>query len=300
MLLYPNQFFGLPGCAPEVAGCVILPVPLEKTVSYGKGTWRGPQAILDASTQIELLDEETLIRFEDLDDIYTAPPVSLDPDASMGEIQKDIYAAAQRFRGRFLLGLGGEHSVSYGLITGLTDRLQDLTVVHIDAHADLIDELGGSFWSHGTVMRRLWDHGVRLIQIGIRSISPKEYDFIQTKERIETFFGHQLCRRLDELLGLLDGLTGDVYLSIDVDGLDPSIIPSTGTPMPGGLSWYETMDVLGATFRAPKVRVIGADVVEFVASPHPPGCDIVVAKLISRLIALWARRRSDNRRGGEY
>ena len=132
------------------------------------------------------------------------------------------------------------------MVTGLADDLGEVTVVQIDAHADLADELGGRRWSHGTVMRRLWERGCRLVQIGIRSLSRAEYELIGRGERITTYYAHQLAEQWDEILAALRGLTGKVYLTIDVDGLDPAVFPSTGTPQPGGLSWRQTMEVLRA------------------------------------------------------
>ena len=239
MPLDPTQFFGLPRCDLQQADVVLLPLPLEMTVSYGTGTWRGPAAILEASRQVELFDEETLVDFAEAPRIHALPPLL--PEGSL----EDYLAATERLvaahRDRFLLALGGEHTSSYGVIAGLADDLGDVTVVQIDAHGDLADQLGGRRWSHGTVMRRLWDRGCRLVQIGIRSLSRPEHELIGRGERITTYCAHQLDGQWDGLLAALRRLRGKVYLTIDVDGLDTGVFPSTGTPQPGGLSWRQTI-----------------------------------------------------------
>jgi agmatinase len=157
----------------------------------------------------------------------------------------------------------------------------------VDAHADIIDELQGERWSHGTVMRRLHEQGCRIIQIGVRSLSRSEYEFMQAGDRVSTFYAHELAARWGELVCALRALEGDVYLSLDVDGLDPSVIPSTGTPQPDGLSWRQAMDVLQAVTGAQAARLIGADIVEFIPSAHAPGCDIIAARLVTKLLAFW-------------
>ena len=288
MGLRRDQFLGLPPAPLDAADAVLLPLPFEHTVSYGGGTAGGPRAILEASGQVETFDEETQVDFEASPRLHTLPPLATpdDPAAAL----ETIRAHAEAFRGRFLVGLGGEHLVTYGLVKGLAPRLEDVTVVQIDAHADLIDELDGRRWSHGTIMRRLLDEGCRIVQIGVRSLSREEFDLIEREPRVTTFFAHDLPARWDALMGMLAALAGDIYLSIDVDGLDPSVIPSTGTPQPDGLSWRRAMDVLRAVAAAP-ARLLGADVVEFIPSPQPPGCDLTAAKLVMKLLAFRAARR---------
>jgi agmatinase len=288
----PTQFLGLPSPGIDAADALILPWPLEKTVSYGAGTHRGPAAIIAASRQIELFEEETLVDFQERPRLHTLPPVAIDPIMPEGRLPEHLAATARyiaQFRERFLLTLGGEHLLTYGVLTGLAEKLDDVTIVQIDAHTDLADELGGRRWSHGTVMRRLWERGCRLVQIGIRSLSRPEYELVRSGPRIETFFAHELAARWDELLRLLARLEGLVYLSFDVDGLDPSVIPSTGTPQPNGLSWPQAMEVVRAVVNAP-CDLLGADVVEFIASPNPPGCDLNAARLAMKILAYWAQR----------
>ena len=288
--LYPDQFLGLPPCPPEEADAVILPVPFERTVTYGTGTRHAPAAIIAASLQVETFDEETGLEFADGPRIHTAAPV---PDEGTLEDYLDaVSARTAALRDRFVLGLGGEHTVTYGLVCGLAPDMERLTIVHVDAHADIIDELRGRRWSHGTVMRRLHERGCRILQVGIRSLSRDEHEFLEAQQRVSTYYAHQLVARWGELLGLLGSLEGDVYLSFDVDGLDPSVIPSTGTPQPDGLSWRQAMDLVQAVAGAPAARLIGADLVELIPSPHTPGCDIIAARLVAKILAFWHTGRA--------
>jgi agmatinase len=281
----PTQFLGLPSLGQERADAMLLPLPVEKTVSYGTGTAGGPQAILDASQQLETFDEETLVEFAEAPRIHTLPPLSVsgELEACLSQIRDHV----RPLRTKFLLTLGGEHSVTYGLVAGLADDLADVTVVQIDAHADLADALHGRRWSHGTVMRRMWEEGCGLVQIGIRSLSQSEYQVATSGPRITTFYAHRLEEQWTEVLESLRRLKGKVYLTIDVDGLDTSIIPSTGTPQPNGLSWRQTMDVLRVLMTQSHCQLIGADVVEFVPSPAPPGCDLTAARLAAKVLAWW-------------
>ncbi|MBN1825167.1 MAG: agmatinase [Candidatus Eisenbacteria bacterium] len=285
-----DGFLGLPSVPLEKADAVVLPLPLERTVTYGKGTEGGPAAMLDASFQVELYDEETRVDFEEGPPrIHTAP--SLAPAAAEG-LTDYLERARERvagFGGRFVLSLGGEHTVTYGAALGAAAGARvgpsDLTIVQIDAHADLINELDGRTWSHGTVMRRLREKGCRILQIGVRSLAREEYDIADSDDGVKTFYAYELEGRWEEALAGVRALRGPVYLTFDVDGFDPSVIPSTGTPQPDGLTWRQGMAIFRALAGAPEARWIGADVVEFIPSPHPPGCDILAAKLAMKILA---------------
>ena len=291
-----RQFLGLASVDKADADALILPLPFEKTVSYGSGTSNGPQAVLDASLQLELFDEETLVDFKKSPKLHTLPALLDNGTETVPEYLKAVEKYVAALPDKFILGLGGEHTVTYGLVKGLAGDPAGITVVQIDAHADLADELGGLKWSHGTVMRRLWEEGCRLVQIGIRSLSSSEYELVEAGGRITTYFAHRLEEQWSEVLQTLHDLEGPVYLTIDVDGLDPSIIPSTGTPQPGGLSWREAMEVIRAIAESRSIRWLGADVVEFVPSPHPPGCDPAAARLAEKVLAWRHSGRADNRR----
>ncbi len=286
----PTQFLGLASLGPQRADALLLPLPVEKTVSYGTGTARGPHAIIEASLQLETFDEETLVDFAEAPRVHTLAPLS-----ARGEIEEclnRIRDGVRPLRDKFLLTLGGEHTVTYGVVTGLVDDLADVTVVQIDAHADLADELHRRRWSHGTVMRRLWEQGCSLVQIGIRSLTRNEHAVATTGPRIETYYAHRLADQWSEVLEALGRLQGNVYLTIDVDGLDPSIIPSTGTPLPNGLSWRQTIDVIRVLATESQAKLIAADIVEFVPSAVLPGCDPVAARLAAKVLAWqWQGKR---------
>lgn len=278
-----TQFLGLPAPDPQHADALVLPAPIEKTVSYGTGTAGGPRAILEASYQLEPFDEETLVDFAESPRVHTLPP--LDNRGDIETCLARLRDYVRPLRDRFVLTLGGEHTITYGLVEGLIEDLSNVTVVQIDAHADLADKLHGRHWSHGTVMRRLWERGCSLLQIGIRSLTRAEHDVATAGPRITTFYAHSLKDQWADLLDALIQLEGDVYLTIDVDGLDPAVIPSTGTPQPNGLSWGQMMDILRVLLTESRARVLGADVVEFVPSPVSPGCDPTAARLAAKLLA---------------
>jgi agmatinase len=280
-----NQFLPVPSAPFDSANVLMVQLPLEKTVSYGKGTAGGPAAILEASSQIELYEEETGLDFNFSPRIHVMSPLGFDPTENLETSLKKIAEFVRPLRGRFLLGLGGEHALTYGVLTGLCDDLRDITVVHLDAHADFADTLGGLRWSHGTVMRRLWELGCRFLQIGIRSLCREEYETVSKSDRVTTYYAHQLPERWLEVLESLRRLTGKVYFTLDVDGLDPSIVPSTGTPQPNGLSWRQTMDVIRGVADNPNIDWFSSDLVEFIPSPHPPGCDLTAARLAMKILA---------------
>jgi agmatinase len=285
MMPDPTQFFGLRSLGQERADALLLPLPIEKTVCYGTGTAGGPAAILASSPQLDTFDEETLVDFTAAPRLHTLPPITT--AGGLEECLDRIRNEVLPLRGKFLLSLGGEHSVTYGVVNGLIDNPADVTVVQIDAHADLADALHERRWSHGTVMRRLWERGCHLVQIGIRSLTKSEYTVATAGPRITTYYAHRLTEQWADVLNTLRCLEGNVYLTIDVDGLDPSIIPSTGTPMPDGLSWRQTIDVIRVLATESKCQWIGADVVEFVPSPVPPGCDPVATRLVAKILAWW-------------
>jgi agmatinase len=281
----PNQFLPVASAPLDSADVILAQVPLEKTVSYGTGTVGGPKAILEASSQIELFEEETGLDFEHSPKIHVMPPIQFNPADDLKTSLDQIADFMRPLRGKFVFALGGEHSMTYGMLTGLCDDLSDVTIVHLDAHGDFADTLGGLKWSHGTVMRRLWERGCRFLQIGIRSVCREEYETMTSSDRVTTFYAHELPHRWPEAMESLRRLVGKVYFTLDVDGLDPAIIPSTGTPQPNGLTWLQTMEVIRGVAENPKINWFSSDMVEFVPSPHPPGCDLTAARLAMKVLA---------------
>ena len=289
----PDNFLGLP---PEVAAfdaarVLVLPLPFEATVSYGAGTAQGPQAIITASQQVELYDREVDAEPAMAYGVHTldAPSLPGDPEAAVAAIAAATQAAAAS--GKFVVGLGGEHTVSVGFGRGLLAALGGpITVVQVDAHADLRDEYEGSPYSHACIARRLLDHpGVeQLLQLGIRSVCTEEVTFARAHpDRVRTWYAEEVHAGgwQAELAERLAGRR--VYLTIDVDGLAPAIIPATGTPEPDGLTWRETLAILRLV--GDTGQVIGLDCVELAPYPGQHAADFAAAKLVYKAIGYALR-----------
>jgi len=265
----------------------VIPAPLEKTVSYGKGTARGPAAILAASTKLELFDGEGVPA--ELG-IHTRAPVDCSGpmEDALAKIDKAVGKALDK--GAIPVTLGGEHSVAIATIAPFVRRHGGrVGVVQFDAHTDLRDKLGGSRWSHGCVMRRAHDMGVRIFQVGIRSMSPEEVIFRQERG-VEHLDAWDILEH-----GLPDPLLPAnfpelVYITFDVDALDPSLMPATGTPEPGGLSWHHAMKALGQIAR--DRQVVGMDFLELAPIPGMAAPDFTVARLIYNAMGMVGRANS--------
>lgn len=283
---FPN-FAGLEGelAAYDAARAVILPVPYERTTSWGRGTAAGPEALLAASHQVELYDDE--LDCEPCDQgVATLPPC--DPAATdLEQAITEIESAAARHlaAGKFLVTLGGEHTVTLGPARAARrlcpDRTGDLGIVQFDAHADLRDHYEGTPYSHACVMRRLVDEGWPAVAVGIRSLSEPEARLIR-EGRVAVIRGAELEDAEDRFAELLDGLPERVYLTFDVDFFDPSLLPATGTPEPGGGTWYETLRLLRRLFE--RKRVVAADVVELAPIAGQPASDFIAAKLVMKIL----------------
>lgn len=290
----PAHWFDLPNAPADAADVLLLPLPYEGTVSYGSGTARGPGAILEASTQVELWDTECRFDFETLA-YHTAPLVEpAEGDTPEGYHQRVTAAATglhtAKRDGALVVGLGGEHGLTPPLVRAAVggDDLAGLTVVQFDAHADLRDEYEGTPLSHACAMRPLVKAGARLLAIGIRSADRTEHEFAEASDRVTTYHAHELNddgRGFEPVHTDLAALEGDVYLTIDVDVLDPSLCPGTGTPVPGGLTWAELTGCLRRLFEG-NVRLVGADVVETAPSPGTVINEFTAALLVARLAAL--------------
>jgi agmatinase len=277
-----NNFGGLEpkDSAYEKAAAVILPVPYEGTVSYKGGTARGPAAIIEASMNMELYDEELDQETYKIG-IHTLPPVeAVNVPSKMTEtVCKSVLGPLRD--GKFLVTVGGEHSVTNGIVDAFVEtRGHDFGVL-LDAHGDLRDSYQGTPFSHASIMRRINDKGLAYSQVGIRSLSREEADFISREER-SIYFAHEILTDDTWMKKVIDELPHDVYITIDLDCLDPSIMPSTGTPEPGGLSWQMTTAFLRDVSR--KKTVIGFDVVELspIEGFHAP--DFLAAKLVYRTL----------------
>lgn len=271
---------------PEQAMFHVLPVPYEKSVSYGSGTALGPKAILKASWQLEEWDGKSKPCDEG---IYTCPTIdcSVDPE----DVIDNIAAATQKIieQGGIPVVFGGEHTVTYGVLKGLKAAgVEDFGIVQIDAHADLRDAYEGDPLSHASVMKRAVDMGIPLYQLGIRAFCEEE------KGYREEFGVHY--QDADELvpnnitsIDLPKDFPKKVFFTVDVDGLDPSVFPSTGTPVPGGLGWYQTLSLFESV--AKQRDIIGFDIMEFAPIKGFHAYDFAAAMLTYKMMGIVQRNR---------
>ncbi len=264
---------------------IILPLPLDITASWKRGTDEGPAAIIEASHHIELYDEE--VGFDPSEAAggiatHPTPDLPTDPGVAMKEIEH--LASGLLREDSFLISLGGEHSVTYPLVKAHQNLWPDLCVLQIDAHADLRGEYRGSPYNHGCPMRRIMELGVHVTAVGIRSVDQSEAPLLNGELR-RTYLAHDVADQLPKLAGeIVDSLPSKhVYITIDLDGLDPSVVPAVGTPVPGGLGWWETLKLLRAL--AEERTIVGADVVELSPREGLHNADSVAARLVYKLIA---------------
>jgi agmatinase len=275
------QFLGLTGedAAYESAKYAVLPVPFEQTTTFGRGTTHGPKSILEASQEVELYDEE--LRSEPFRaGVCTLEGIDVANVEGMIEKASDVISRVVYDR-KIPVTLGGEHTVSIAPVKACAGRYKNLSVLQIDAHADLRAEYQGSKYSHACAMRRIRDYVKTTVAIGIRSLSREEADLADSDE-IPLFFAKDIVGRddwHDRVVGLL---TDDVYVTIDLDGFDPSMIPGVGTPEPGGLGWYETLTFL--RLLGSRRKVVGFDVVELMPIPGSLVSQFAAAKLIYKMI----------------
>ena len=308
-----SGIYGLP-FTPEESKVVIIPVPFEATTSYGGGTSRGPEAVLEASKQVDLHDHDTGKPYESgiaMLDIpknvlrwnREAKPLAKKKtkaaiakvNAIGDRVNEWVYGEAKSLldKGKLAVTLGGDHSVPFGAIRAHAERYPGMGILHLDAHADLRDAYEGFTWSHASifnnVMRKIPQVG-KLVQVGLRDVGRSETNMIESsKGRIVAFFDSDMAARKEQGTGfakiadeIVATLPKDVYLSWDIDGLDPTLCPSTGTPVPGGLSWNEAIGLLRAIVRRKK-RIVGLDLCE--VSPGETEWDANVgARLLYKMI----------------
>ncbi|GMU34691.1 MAG: agmatinase [Planctomycetia bacterium] len=280
----PDNFLGLPPryCDPKKARYAILPLPYDGTVSYQTGTRNGPRAIITASQQVELFDEEYGKEFTAAG-VMTCDPVAPEM-AGPREMHESVYQAARQVlaKKKFLIALGGEHSLTSGLVRAVKRKHKKLSVLQIDAHADLRAEYEGTPYSHAAVMRRVVEMGIPVVAVGIRNYSLGEHQFMK-KHGITPVSVREVRTNADWLQQVVEQLTDNVYVTIDIDGFDPAYAPGTGTPEPGGLDWFQVNDLLKATamFR----NIVAADVVEVLPQPGTAQTEFLAAKLVYKLIA---------------
>ncbi len=274
-----KTFGGLPPSAggPGEAEVVVLPLPYERTVSYNAGTALGPAAILKASANMEMFDEELFVE-PPSEAIYTADTPSIEelaPEKMLEVVRSEVSAILDS--GRFLVSLGGEHSVTLPCVLATAERFRDLTVVQFDAHADLRLEYEGEKLSHACVMRNIFEMAkVEIIPIGIRSVCEEDYQFIRSRN-LRPVWATDCDAGGKWIEKALSRCSENVYLSIDIDGLDSAVLPGTGTPEPGGLSYRQLLSLMRTLFR--ERNVIAMDVVEVMPVPGQVVSEFTAARI---------------------
>ena len=267
----------------DTAHILVLPIAYEGTVSFGTGTGAGAMAIVDASRNMELYEEETDAEVYKIG-IHTL--AEFQPQKTPEAMMDALYEHSKEIlkTDKFLCMLGGEHSVSAPIICAHAEKYHNLSVLQIDAHADLRDEYDGTKHSHASIMARVVkDLRIPSVQVGIRSISADEARAIDSDLPTKIFWAKDIVGRTDWIDSAIDGLTENVYLTIDIDGLDPSLVPTTGTPEPGGLGWYETLTLIRKL--AKRKRVVGMDLVEFSKAENSDAPAFLCAKLVYKSLA---------------
>jgi agmatinase len=265
----------------EQARVVILPIPLDRTTSYVPGTRNGPHEILVASSHMELWDEETQTDVHRIG-IYTLPEMEF-PFATMDEVVREIRRVASELvnRGKFPMILGGEHSITPAVVAAVASRYPGLSVLQIDAHADLRQSFMGTPYNHACAMRRTLEYA-RTTQVGIRSLSAEEAAVAPTLPT-KIFYDYNMRDNADWIDRVVDSLSETVYITIDVDGFDPAIMPATGTPEPGGLSWHEALKLLRRVID--RRTVVGCDIVELTPMGGNVAPNFLCAKLIYKILS---------------
>jgi agmatinase len=282
MARVPRNFCGLTGIYGDYQKSLIsvLPVPYERTTSYLKGTKFGPKALIDASRYLELYDEE-LGYVPAEAGISTLRPLNTTggPDRMLKDVEKNVASILND--GKIPVVLGGEHSISPGVVAAMAKHHGDITVLQLDAHSDIRDSYEGSSYSHACAMARVREYS-NTVQVGIRSMGEEEAEIVnQLKSQKRIFFAKDVITR-DCIPDIIEGLTDKVYITFDVDALDPSIMPSTGTPEPGGLTWYDSLSILRAV--ATKRTVVGFDIMELSPQKASRYADFTAAKLTYKIM----------------
>lgn len=270
---------------PESSFFHVIPVPYEESVSYGGGTGLGPRAILNASDQLEVWDGKS--KPADLG-IYTADPVDCSNEA--GEVIEGIAAAVKNTLAmdKMPVVLGGEHTVTWGVIKGFLESgfKDNIGVVQIDAHADLRHAYEGNLFSHASVMKRIVEQGVPLYQLGVRAYCEEE---MQARKEfdVHSIDGDVIVPQQLQTITLPDDFPEYVFFTLDIDGMDPSVFPSTGTPVPGGLGWYQTLSLFESV--AQQRKIVGFDIMEFAPIKGFHAYDFAAALLTYKMMGIVQR-----------
>jgi len=287
---WQGTFFDLPKelSDPERARVIIIPAPFEASVSYGKGASAGPFAIFEASKQVELFEPE-LGSVPAEAGISSLPALKLE-NLKPEQAAKAVEATVKKIfeQGRRPVMLGGEHSLTIGAVRAAQEFHKDIVVLHLDAHADLRDQYLGDAFSHACVMRRVYDLGVKFISAGIRNISSPERAFFKEK-KLNIYFMHRLAQVSGWEEMIARELGEKIYITLDLDVLDPSVMPGVGTPEPGGMSYSGLLKFLRTIAKSGK-EVVGFDLVELAPIPGQLASEFTAARLLYQMIGLfWAK-----------
>ena len=268
----------------DTSKIVLIPVPYDGTSTWQKGADKGPEAFLKASENMELYDIETNSEVYK-QGVYLAEAIEekSSPEAVVAEVYKTVKAYI--LRNKFVTVFGGEHSISIGTIEAFNECFDDLTVLHIDAHADLRASYQGSACNHACALYQA-SQSTNLIQVGIRSMDAAETTVMDPDK---TWFAHDMVNEEYWMDNVIDALSQDVFITLDLDAFDPSIMPSTGTPEPGGLLWYETLDFLRRVFE--QRNVVGFDIVELCPREEDKSSDFLAAKLYYKMLTYKFERK---------
>ncbi|MGD2183161.1 agmatinase [Lusitaniella coriacea] len=278
-------------CPYDSAQVVILPIPYEATTTYRKGCEKGPEAILTASDQLEYYDVELKWEVIHSVSVYTNSPIadtrsrSVAPEIMLQEAKTAVSRCIAD--GKFVIALGGEHAITTGIVSAYREAFDEpFTVVQIDAHGDLRYEYDGSIHNHACVMRRIWEMGLPILPVGIRSICQEEAALIHDKN-IPVLWADEIANNphwIEDAIAQIP--TKNVFITIDLDGLDPTLMPGVGTPQPGGLDWYGLLRFLRRILETH--RAIGCDVVELAPISDSVVSEFTAAKLVYKLIGYYA------------
>ncbi|HEX9204482.1 MAG TPA: agmatinase [Candidatus Deferrimicrobiaceae bacterium] len=295
MIPYSVTFGGISGkyASWKEATFAVVPFPIDMTTTYMAGTRNGPRAILDASSHMELFDEENKIEPYRSGIFVSAeiPATTAGPVAALKEVERRVSAISKA--GKVPILLGGEHSGTAAAVAALRKKHGELTVLQFDAHADLRDEYLGTPHNHACVGRRIVDTGAKLVQVGIRSMSEEEDRYLKKAEEVKTFYASEVRDNVaDVTKGIVSSLEGNVYITIDLDVFDPGIMPAVVTPEPGGLTWFEVIDILRDVMRA-DCNVVGFDVMELAPIAGMGAPDYLAARLCYRLMGWLVARQSE-------
>ena len=272
------------------AEVVIVGIPYDGTATYQRGAKYGPEATLSASTNLESFDEI----YGNISDIgiFTAGTINFnDINSAPKNVNNRIYLICKRFLNdnKFIVAIGGEHSISAGIVQAYKEKYRQISVLQLDAHLDLMDSYGGSKYNHACVMRRIIDDSkCNVVQVGIRVVAEEEYNYIKKKKSaLNIFRAKDIYNNRDLLMQAIDSLDEIVYITIDLDVFDPSLVPSTGTPVPGGINWYDTLDFLANVYK--KRHVVGFDVTELKPNSGNEAPNFLAADLIYKNIGFYKK-----------